>query len=181
MLASVRSTLRVLIREFLQICLLQKRPQDIPASMPLFALSLSGYGLISAVLLLPTQSFGYALLTGLIEASMLLLITFAFVYLRSVPARWLQTSTALAGTGTVFSLMALPLFYWRVFLPIGPGAETFIGLLVMVLVFWNIAVMTHILRHALSSNWILGLLGSITYIALISYALQQLLPVGEGG
>ena len=113
----------------------------------------------------------------LIEMLMLLLITGLFLYLRSVSERWLQTATALAGTGMVFSLLALPLFYWRLFFPIGPTAQTLIGLLVTALVLWNVAVMTYILKHALSSSWMLGVLGSITYIALISYVLQLLLPV----
>lgn len=177
---SLPKTAVVLFSEFLQVCLLRKRPQDLPASPILFLLAVSCYGLISAALLLPTQSPGFALLTGLIEAGMLLLITGLFVYLRSVPERWLQTSTALAGTGTVFSLIAFPLFYWRVFFSIGPEAQTLIGLLVTLLVLWNIAVMSHILRNALSSSWMLGVLGSITYIALISYVLQWVLPV-EGG
>lgn len=173
----MQNTISLLLREFLQICLLRKRPQDLPASSVLFTLSVLAYGIISAVLLLPTQSAGYAMLTGFLESSLLLVITALFVYLRSVPERWLQTSTALAGTGTVFSLFAFPLFYWGVFFPLGPDAQSLIGLLVSLLVFWNIAVMTHILRHAMSSSWLLGVLGSITYIALISYVLQQLLPV----
>lgn len=176
----LHKTISVLLKEFLQICLLKKRPQDLPPSSVLFTLSVLAYGLISAVLLLPTQSVGFAMLTGLLESSLMLMITALFVYLRSVPERWLQTTTALAGTGTVFSLIAFPLFYWRVFFSMGPDAQSLIGLLVTLLVFWNIAVMTHILRHALSSSWLLGVLGSLTYIALISYVLQRLLPV-EGG
>ena len=176
----MRNAITLVLNEFFRICLLQKCPQDLPASPVLFWPVLFSYGAISAILLLPTQSLYFAVLTGFIEAVMLLLITFVFLYLRSVPRRWLQTSTALAGTGLIFSLIAVPLFYWRVFFEISTEIQTMIGLLVLVLVIWNVAVMTHILRHALSASYMLGILGSVTYITLTSLVLQIVLPV-EGG
>ena len=107
---------------------------------------------------------------------MLLLITWLFLFLRSVPERWLQTSTALAGTGIIFSLLAFPLFYMRVFVQGGPTMQAFIGMLIIFLVLWNIAVMTHILKNALSSSYVLGVLGSLTYIAMITFTLQVIVP-----
>ena len=158
----MRNAITLVLNEFFRICLLQKCPQDLPASPVLFWPVLFSYGAISAILLLPT------------------LITFVFLYLCSVPRRWLQTGTALAGTGLIFSLIAVPLFYWRVFFEINTEIQTMIGLLVLVLVIWNVAVMTHILRHALSASYMLGILGSVTYITLTSLVLQIVLPV-EGG
>jgi len=169
----------VLFNEFFQICLLRKGPQDLPVSAELFWLVLLAYTAISALLSLPANTLVMAVISGLIEAALLLLITWLFLYLRSVPTRLLQTATALAGTGFIFSLFALPLFYWGVYFTSDPVVETLISLLVLVLILWNIAVMTHILRHALSSPLILGLFGALTYIALISFALQQVMP-GQG-
>lgn len=170
-------TIIVIFREFFQICLLQKRPQDLPGSEALFWLVLVAYAAISAILSYPTQTSITAVISGLIESVLLLAITWLFLYLRSVPERWLQTSTALAGTGFIFSLFAFPLFYWGVFFTSGPDAQMIISLLVLMLVLWNIAVMTHILRNALSSSWLLGIMGSVTYIALISFVLQFVIPV----
>src|SRR5690606_26614053 len=103
---------------------------------------------------------------------MLLLITWMFLFLRSVPERWLQTSTALAGTGVIFSIMAFPLFYLRVYVQSGPAIQALIGMLIISLILWNISVMTHILKNALSSSYVLGVLGSLTYIALVTFTLQ---------
>ncbi len=174
--SGMRNPISILANEFFQICLLRRCPQDLPASPVLFWPVLFCYGVTSAILLLPTQDITFAVLTGLVESAMLLMITLVFLYLRSVPGRWLQTCTALAGTGLIFSLFALPLFYWRVFFEIGPDAQTLLGLLVLILVMWNITVMTHILRHALSASYVLGLLGSVTYITIISFVLQLVLP-----
>lgn len=172
MIFPVPKSVIVLFNEFFQICLLRKRPQDLPASPELFWLLLIGYALISAILSYPGQSFSSAVLTGLVEAVLLLLITWVFLYLRSAPERLMQTCSALAGTGIIFSLFAFPLFYWGIFFASSTAGETLIGLLVLTLVLWNIAVMTHILSNALSATYILGALGAITYIALISLVLQ---------
>ena len=170
------SLFTILFREFFEICLFRKRPQDLPAARELFWVVLLGYAVISAVLSYPSQTAGVAAVTGLVEAVMLLLITWLFLYLRSVPERWLQTSTALAGTGIIFSLLAFPLFYMRVFVQGGPTMQAFIGMLIIFLVLWNIAVMTHILKNALSSSYVLGVLGSLTYIAMITFTLQVIVP-----
>lgn len=162
------------------MCLLQKRPQDLPASTLLFSVTLLSYALISSVLAFPTQRSIAALMSGILETLLLLGITWIFLYLRSVPERLLQTCTALAGTGFMFSLFALPMFYWGLFLPDGPDTQATISLLVLILVIWNITVMTHILRNALSSSYLLGVTGSVAYIALITFVLQTVFPV-EGG
>jgi len=172
----MQKILIALFQTFFDICLFRKRPQDIPAAPELFWVILLCYGLISAILSYPTQTIYIAVLTGLIESAMLLLITWIFLYLRSLPARWLQTCTALAGTGVIFSLMAFPLFYFRVYAQAGPALQALTSLLIICLILWNISVMTHILKNALSSSYMLGVMGSLTYIALITYTLQLVLP-----
>ncbi|MEX2353158.1 MAG: hypothetical protein WD709_03150 [Gammaproteobacteria bacterium] len=170
----------ILFRTFFDICLFRKGPQDLPAARELFWLVMLCYGAISVALSFPYQTFYIAVITGVTEALMLLLITYTFVYLRSVTGRWRQTSTALAGTGVIFSLMAFPLFYLRVYLQSGPALQAFIGMVIICLILWNIAVMTHILKNALSSSYFLGVLASLAYIALISFTLQVVLPVEAG-
>lgn len=165
----------ILVRAFYEICLFRKRPQDLPASPVLFWMVLCLYAVISGLLSYPSQTAPAALATGLIEALMLMLITWLFLYLRSVPERWLQTCTALAGTGVIFSAVALPLFYATVLVEVSAALESFISLQVIILVVWNIAVMAYILRHALSSSYFMGVLGSLTYIALIAYTLRLVL------
>jgi len=101
----------IMLREFFDICIFQKRPQDLPAARELFWIVILLYTVISSVLSYPAKTINIALLTGFIESVMLLLITYLFLYLRSVPDRWLQTTTAMAGTGIIFSLLAFPLFF----------------------------------------------------------------------
>lgn len=168
-----------LLKEYMDICLFRKRPQDLPAARELFWLTIFMYTVMSSILSYPSQSLWVALITGCVESIMLMLITYLFLYLRSVPERWLQTSTALAGAGLIFSLLALPLFYLRVFILSGASAQSFVVMLILCLVFWNISVMSYIFRNALSSSYFMAVLGAVCYISIVTLTLQGLFPVSE--
>jgi hypothetical protein len=169
--------LSIVLKEFFQICLFQKGPQDLPASGGLFWPTMFLYAIMSAMLSYPTQTLLTSLLSGVIESSILLSITYLFLYLRSVPNRWMQAATALAGTGIVFSLLVLPLYYLRVFLQAGPEIQDIIMTVIIFLWFWNIAVMSYILKNAFSSSYLLAALGALAYVAIIMLSLQQIFPV----
>lgn len=155
----------------------RKRPQDLPAAQELLWLSVIIYTLMSAVMAYPSQSAMIALASGLVETTVLLTITYMFLYLRSVPHRWLQACTALAGTGIIFSILVVPLYYIRVYGEIGPSPQDLIMTLIIFIWFWNITVMTYILKNAFSSSYLLAATASIAYVAVIMMTLQQLFPI----
>ena len=175
----VTKYLSIVIKEFLEICLFRKGPQDLPAARELFWLTIMVYILMSALLSYPTQTVIVAMLSGFIETLILLGISFLFLYLRSVPRRWMQVSTALAGTGVIFSLLVLPLYYLRVYSQAGPAAQDLMMTMIILLWLWNIAVMSHILKNAFSSSYILAALGALAYVAIIMLSLQQIFPVPQ--
>jgi hypothetical protein len=125
----------------------------------------------------PSSSFWVALASGVVESIILLVITYIFLYLRSVPNRWLQVCTALSGTGIIFSIFVVPLYYIRVYAEIGPSFQDLIMSIIIFIWFWNIAVMSHILKNAFSSSYLLAATASIAYVAIIMTTLQQLFPV----
>ncbi len=175
----MNSTYIVLLRTFFDICIFRKRPQDIPFANELFVVTMFMYLVVSAAISYPAHPSFAAFISGIVDTVMLVSVTYLFVYLRSVPKRWLQTTTALAGTGFIFNLLALPLFYLRVYVSQEPTSQSSIETLILLLVFWNLAVTSHIFRHAFSSSYLLGLLASLTYIALVTFALQVIIPVPE--
>ena len=73
---------------------------------------------------------------------------------RPVPSReagrFVQSATALFGADTVITLAALPLLH-----TIGPEPEAIsplAGIAYLLLLGWNVAVVAHVLRHALSTS-----------------------------
>ena len=166
-----------IFRAFFSVCIFRLGPQDLPAAAVFYFLSLSLYALASTALMLPLQrDLPAALLAGCAETALLLLITYVLLRLRGVPARYRQTGTALTGTGFLFSMAALPLFYLRTAYGGDAGLSLGTGLLALALIVWNVVVMAHILRHALSASFPMGVLTAIGYVWLISVAMTVINP-----
>jgi len=166
----------VIFRAFLDICLLKKRPQDLPASIEFLVICLLSYTTASILLAIPTLTIINAVIAGCIETALIMLITYLLLLLKSNKERWLQTTTALSGTGAMFGILALPLFYWVAYTANAKSDQASVNLLVILLVIWNIAVMAHILRHALTVSFTTGVLVSLVYLYSVIYIIAIVTP-----
>jgi hypothetical protein len=155
-----------LIRAWFEICLLRRAPQDLPASSDLLGLSLGCYGLVSVLVSSQSYTFSKALLLAAVDLGLLVLFAWSLLYLQKKTTRLNQTLSALAGTGSLMGVIALPLL-----LTIAPdaGAEAVpapLQSLWLLLLLWNLFVMAHIIRHALSSSFAIGFGISLLYALL---------------
>lgn len=160
------NSMYALFDAFFEICLLRKGPQDLPASWPLLKLSLITYGLSSLLSLLSTVEPPLALFQAVLDAALLAGLTYGLLRVTGHRPRFLQTLTALAGTGTLLGLIAWPLTLW---MQTEAAADTGTGLsflLFFLLLLWSIAVIAHILRHALSTTLGMGLLYTLGYLMI---------------
>ncbi len=142
--------MRDLIRLFLQIALLRRGPQDVPASPLLLALVLAGYFAIHFIVgsLLPP-------FRGPWVAHLCVDIVFMFawyaVLMRLVnrPERFLQTATAVYGYQAVLA----PLLVSSIWLTQRFNQDDFwklpFGLVSIAIVIWVIAANSHIVKAAL--------------------------------
>jgi hypothetical protein len=176
------SSSKVLFLAFFDICRLIKRPQDIPESKNLLTLCLTIYGLLSILLASLTQVADKAILAGVVEVVLIMIFSLALLQTSGKSSRWTQTVTALAGTGIIVSIIAFPIY---ILIGVGELNELEmstgqnIGLLLLaVLACWNIAIMGHILRHALEVNFIFAMLLAITYIWIIFNFTSVIMPMG---
>ena len=137
-----------LIHFFIELCLLRKAPQDLPASGPLFGVTLVADLLVGLLL---AANAGYSLGSGVAQSLVDILLMLALLYggLRMLNrgARFAQAATALLGSGVVLGLVAL--------LPISliaarepTGQSSLAAWLFLLLVAWSVLVTGHILRHA---------------------------------
>ncbi|MGH8498363.1 MAG: hypothetical protein ACRERV_06110 [Methylococcales bacterium] len=147
------------MKKFLDICLFRLGPQDLPASAFLFGLVLCLNGIVGLVIL----SIEAPLLTAIAEflVSLGLLVGFIWILLAldGKTLRFQQTLTALLGTDIVISLAALPFLIWISF----DHHFTAATYLLVASMIWNVAVVGHIIRHALSSPYLFGLGLSFLY------------------
>jgi hypothetical protein len=166
--------MRALFDLFLAICLLRKGPQDIPASPVLLKLSLLSYGLSGLLVMLVSMTPAAAFFQTLLDITLLTGLTYGILELQGYGARFGQTLTALLGAGTLLALVTLPVIVWIGGQAAQNDAAELPSLLFFLLLGWSIAVMAHILKHALSTTRWMGLLYALVYL-IISLALSSLL------
>jgi hypothetical protein len=163
-----------LIQAAWDLCILKIGPQDLPTSPALLSLALLAYFITGAAVALLQWSSPQALLAALLDTVLFTVLCYVLLWTRMLGNRFTQTMTALAGSGSLLALIAVPLVYWQKQLGLpANGALTFPALLLFVWSCWNISVVGHILRHALSTAFALGLGLAVVY----AYILLQLFRI----
>ena len=165
-----------LIKVWLNICLWRAAPQDLPASGMLLSLSLACYALVSMLLSLGSYGLAGAVQLALLDLGLLVVFVLSLLYLQGKTARINQTLSALAGTGSLLGVFALPLIWWA-----EPGQQpdqvpVLLTLFWLLLLVWNLLVMAHIIRHALSSSVAVGLGVSLLYVLVSMQLIAALFP-----
>jgi hypothetical protein len=152
----------LIFKLYLDICLMRANAEDVPASRILMILTICVYFALSLAVTVIDNTLGKAVSTVLVGLVMMIGFAQAGLWVRSFMNRSMQTVTALAGTGIVFDLMSWPL----ILLASRYTAEQlmFPRFLLLLLLFWNIAVIGHILRNALSIPFWAGLGISVLYV-----------------
>jgi hypothetical protein len=176
--ARVSEVMREVVGLFVQIALLRRRPQDLPASVLLLALSVVGYTVVNvlvSLLLPPANAWGTQLLVDV-------LFTLAWyagmLRLLGRPERTVQTVTAVFGLQAVVSpLLIASEWLMRRFgqdsdwqLPIAAGG--------LVLVIWLIAALSHVVKAALEWSTAASVALVILQIAAAQLLLIAVFPVG---
>lgn len=170
------SAIGVLFRAFFNICLLRTGPQDLPRSNELLIVCLFIYSVINTVFFLLSESFMDAVLAGVIESFLLVLITVAVLKINNTSQRWVQTVTALSGTGCLMALLALPVYYGITLDNLAVTYHAALLTLYIALAMWNISIMGHILRHAMDSVFGFGIVIAFVYIIMSAMTIALLLP-----
>lgn len=156
--------MQALITYFVQLCLLRRTPQDLPASEALFWVTLVVYlcaGLLIGLIggLNPVVS----LLQGGVELALLLgLLNLSLSATRHL-ARFTQSATAVLGTGALISFIAAIPLAWSPGVSEESDAATLGAVLLLVLVVWSIVVTGHIIRHTFNVSLGTGVLLAVAY------------------
>lgn len=166
----VRSAVYAIIQPFLQIALLRRPPQDLPCSRLLLGLTLAVHLLLGILLYLFQYPFFTALIAAAAGTSMLCILSYSLLSMNGLRQRFVQTLSALAGTDIVIGLISIPVITLSAS---GPAS-----LLYFLILIWNLAVASHILRHALSVNPLQGFAFALVFFLITIIVTQPLLPSG---
>jgi len=164
-----------LIKVFWDICVLKAAPQDLPASAFLLGLTLSAYFATGVLVASFQWSVTQAVFAALLDTVLLTVLSSLLLWARQLSARIHQTLTALVGSGAVMALIAVPLVMWQKLVNVTDnGIPTLPSWLLLIWMVWNVVVVGHILRHALSTLFALGI-GLAAVYAYISFQLMRIL------
>ncbi len=143
------NSLNIIARAFFDICRLRIGPQDLPSSKILLGLTLIIYTTISLMLSIIQISLAKALLSAIIDTSLLIILIGSLLYIASRAARFTQTITALAGINIIFGIPTIPLVFMIGQKGLSNNQADLLVLLLFVVVIWNFIVYAHILRNSL--------------------------------
>ena len=165
-----------LFRYWLDLCLLRAAPQDGPGSVFSLGFAMTCYAMVSILVM----TAGYGMLAGaglaILELAMLVAFIAVLLYLLNKAARIIQTLAAMAGAGSLLGLVAFPLILLQGTVPDEGGQPPLLSLVWVALLLWNLVVSAHILRHALSSSFAIGLAVSIGYLIVSTQVAVMLFP-----
>ena len=157
------NALWALLRVFGGICTFRVAPQDLPRSTTLLAVTTFGNLGLSVVIYWLESPFGRALFKAMLETAVLFGLTYALLFLLSHGRRLTQTMTAMMGCGTLLGVLALVTMLLAPVLP--PDLRWALLRINFVL---NLLVIAHILRHAIGTWFLVGLLLAFGYALLLT-------------
>jgi hypothetical protein len=164
-----------LIKLFFEICLFRRGPQDVPASKTLLGLVAAVYFIVGLIFLGLEADISDAVVQVLTEAAMMAIFLWGTLAFAGLIPRFLQSLIAMLGTDALISALAVPLVIWS---PKSPdGQFALVGLTLMM--FWHLAVVANIFRHALSRSLGMGLCLAIIYVVASFRIMMMLFAPGE--
>jgi hypothetical protein len=146
--------------------MLRSGPQDLPASAFLLRVVLALNILVGTLLSLPVSGFDRALMEVILDIVLLAMLLYAGLQWRGLTARFAQIFIALMGTGIVLGLLMMPVIYQLVAANAANEPAPFTALVWWGIVFWNVTVFAHILRHGFNIHLAFAFVLAIGYILL---------------
>jgi hypothetical protein len=151
-----------LINVFWKICLLRLAPQDLPSSAFLMYFSVAAYAFASLLVGLVSLDPLSALLSAVLDVALVAALTMLLLWIKELAARFQQTFTALMGTGAILGFLALPVVFLQAHA--GEQGAALPSVMILVLMVWNLNVVGHILRHAITAPFFVGVLLALIYM-----------------
>ena len=167
------------LKVFLDIVLWRRGPQDLPASALLLLLVTALYVAVSVTQLLLLHEVGRVWFVFVVlDPALLLGGTWLLLRLFKHPERFLQTATAVLGTGALLGVVVYLPLQWLLDSVGATPESTLAGIAALALVVMFALVTGRILKLAMDSSLFTGVAISLTYFLLINLLLGL---AGGGG
>jgi len=168
------------LRQLIDLCLFQAKPQDLP-SAPRLLIGTALFATAAYAVTDPTfQQASHTLGMAIGQVALFGVAIWIVLRLRGFPERFVQTATALYGTGGLIQLLGWPIFAWMHSVDETPAAGIPF-MLVLLLSVWFLAIMTMVLRNALETSVGMSLLITIATQGAVGLLLLTLFAPAPAG
>ncbi|QEP43401.1 hypothetical protein D5085_09865 [Ectothiorhodospiraceae bacterium BW-2] len=161
-----------LLFAFIELVLLQRPPQSLPANSLLFVLAVGCHGLTGWLIGRLSLAPELAAVAALYGTFIVLLYMVVLLEVAQKRIRLMQSLTALLGGEAVIGIVALPIVYVSLTGESGGVA----ALLSLSIVIWNLLFAAHIFRHTLADGKGSGMTAAVLYM-VTSLLLGAMLPL----
>jgi len=167
----------IVLQTFWQLLFLKNTPETIPYSRYLLGVTLALHLLLGLGLGSIGQPIATALASAVVGTALLVGSSYLLLMLHGMRNRFVQAATAAAGCEILLGVLTLPIDIWL--FPADKANAQLVLLLWLMLMGWNVAVIAHIWRHAVTVPKWQSFLYAIAYV-IVSIALALLFQAPEG-
>ncbi len=157
---------------FIDICLFKAGPADVPSSHWLLKLTLLIYFILGVAASRLDSAWDVSLFTSLIDVLVMMAFVWLLLSFRGLQARYKQTLTAMAGTGSCIGIVGIPVLVLFYQMSEQDRLYNYAMLLLIAVMFWSLMVTSHIFRTALEIK------PSLAAVLTLAYTILSLLAVG---
>jgi len=168
---------KILLRIFVDLCLIKKGPQDVPDSIALLKVVFFIYFLSGTLLLSSSMEFSEAIVQSFIETLLLGLFIYLLVIFFAVKNRFNQSVIAIYGSGALITILSAPFVFLMGNMEKNDGSTGAVGLVVFLIVCWSFIVIANIIRETIQKSLGISLLLTFCYLYLSYQVIQIVYPV----
>lgn len=161
---------------FWGICVFKNGPQDVAISYSLIKWVFIGYVTVGAVLFFSSTPTTIAIVISFTETILLTGFVYLLLSLFAVSERFLQTITALYGTGAIITSLSVPIVFYIDESVRHEQSAGIAGLLLLAVVCWSYTIMAHILHKAIEKSLGVSLLLTFCYLYLSYKIISVIFP-----
>lgn len=152
------------------ICVFASGPERLPNRSGCILLTVFSYFLLGFALVDEQRDYSTVASQIIFELALLALVTFGGLKWKSMLNRFGQTWSALIGINLIISAVTLPVIY---LLSSAGGPETIaqskLVYITMLMVFWNLAVLSQIFKRAFDVNTIMSAMIAFNYFVVYQF------------
>ncbi|MFV2030995.1 MAG: hypothetical protein ACC663_00750 [Gammaproteobacteria bacterium] len=158
------------LKQYLLICLFISGPERLSYSLHCILFSLLAYSLLGFSLVDEQRSYAIALAQIFLELGLLALVAHVGLKWKKKQSRFHQTFSALVGVNLVISAVSIPVYQvLSQNIGAGGGIDQAVLNATLLVVFWNLAVLSLIFKRAFEINTVLAAMISFNYFLLYQF------------